>query len=134
MNRRVLVADDEELIRKSLTDFLINWGWDVKEVEDGDTAIDLVLSDHFDLFICDTLRPDRSGWDVLREVKSNPKTKNLPVIFLTTKNEDPDLFQGYTLGADYYITKPFTKTQLLQGIHLMLEGHLMTPVLAEAIS
>jgi DNA-binding response OmpR family regulator len=52
-------------------------------------------------------------------VKSNPKTKAIPVIVLTAKNEDSDMFKGYDLGVNYYMTKPFTKAQLIYGLRLM---------------
>jgi DNA-binding response OmpR family regulator len=53
--------------------------------------------------------PNKNRWGELKEVRSNPKTKDIPVIFLTAKNEDSDMFKGYELGANYYITKLFTK-------------------------
>jgi DNA-binding response OmpR family regulator len=76
--------------------------------------------DDFDLLICDILMPKKDGWEVIREMKSNPKTKSIPVIVLTAKNEDSDMFKGYNLGANYYMTKPFTKSQLIYGLKLML--------------
>ena len=63
--------------------------------------------------------PNKNGWEVLKEVRLNPKTKDIPVIVLTAKNEDTDMFKGYDLGANYYITKPFTKEQLLFGLKMM---------------
>jgi DNA-binding response OmpR family regulator len=75
--------------------------------------------DDFDLLICDILMPKKDGWEVIKEVRSNSKTKHLPVIVLTAKNEDSDMFKGYDLGANYYMTKPFTKAQLLYGLRLM---------------
>jgi len=56
---------------------------------------------------------------VLKEMRSNPKTKDISVIVLTAKNENPDMFREYNLGANYYMTKPFTKAQLLHGLKLM---------------
>jgi DNA-binding response OmpR family regulator len=76
----------------------------------------------FDFLILDILMPNKDGWEVLKEVKSNPKTKDIPVIVLTAKNEDSDMFKGYELGASYYLTKPFTKAQLLYGLKLIFEG------------
>jgi two-component system alkaline phosphatase synthesis response regulator PhoP/two-component system response regulator VicR len=75
--------------------------------------------DHVDLLICDIMMPKKDGWQVLKEVKSNPKTMHIPAIVLTAKNEDKDMFKGYDLGADYYMMKPFTKAQLLYGLKLM---------------
>jgi two-component system alkaline phosphatase synthesis response regulator PhoP/two-component system response regulator VicR len=121
MKRKVLIVDDEEVIRKFLRIHLDKLGYEVMEAADGEQAIEQLGKDDFDLLICDILMPKKDGWEVIKEAKSNPKTKNLPVIVLTAKNEDSDMFKGYDLGANYYMTKPFTKDQLLYGLKLMLE-------------
>lgn len=121
MSKRVLIVDDEEVIRKFLKIHLAKLGYEVKEAADGEQAIEQLGIDDFDLLICDILMPKKDGWEVMKEVKSNPKTKNLPVIILTAKNEDSDMFKGYDLGVNYYMTKPFTKAQLLYGLKLMLD-------------
>jgi DNA-binding response OmpR family regulator len=121
MRKKVLIVDDEEVIRKFLRIHLAKLGYEVKEAADGEQAIEQLGKDDFDLLICDILMPKKDGWEVIKEVKSNPKTKNLPVIVLTAKNEDSDMFKGYDLGANYYMTKPFTKAQLLYGLKLMLD-------------
>jgi CheY-like chemotaxis protein len=120
MSRKILIVDDEEVIRKSLRVHLTNLGYEVKEAADGQQAIDQIGGDAFDLLICDIMMPKKDGWEVIKEVKSDPKTKDIPVIVLTAKNEDMDMFRGYDLGANYYMTKPFTKAQLLYGLQLML--------------
>jgi CheY-like chemotaxis protein len=119
MKRKVLIVDDEEVIRKLLRIHLAKLGYEVEEAADGDQALEQLGKDNFDLLICDILMPKKDGWEVIKEVKSNPRTKNLPVIVLTAKNEDSDMFKGYDLGANYYMTKPFTKAQLLYGLKLM---------------
>ena len=119
MSKKVLVADDEEVIRKILGTWLVKSGYRVREAVDGDQAIDALDSEYFDLLILDMLTPRKDGWQVLREVKSNPKTKDMAVIVLTTCSEDADMFKGYELGASYFITKPFTKAQLFYGLQLM---------------
>lgn len=119
MCRKILIVDDEEVIRKFLRINLIKWGHDVTEASDGVKALEQLAKGDFDLLICDILMPHKNGWQVLKEVKSNPKTMDLPVIILTAKNEDTDMFKGYDSGADYYMTKPFTKAQLLHGLKLM---------------
>ena len=119
MGKRVLIVDDEEIIRKFLRINLLKWGYEVKEAVDGLEALEQLGNDNYDLLICDILMPNKNGWEVLKEVRSNPKTKDMPVIILTAKNEDSDMFQGYELGANYYMTKPFTKDQLLYGLKLM---------------
>jgi DNA-binding response OmpR family regulator len=121
MKRKILIVDDEEVIRKFLRIHLDKLGYEVMEAADGEQAIEQLKGDDFDLLICDIIMPKKDGWEVIKEVKSNPKTKNLPVIVLTAKNEDSDMFKGYDLGANYYMTKPFTKSQLLYGLKLMFE-------------
>jgi CheY-like chemotaxis protein len=121
MSKKVLIVDDEEVIRKLLRIHLVKWGYEVKEAVDGVQAIEQIGKDNFDLIICDILMPNMDGWQVLKEVKLNPKTKDMPVIVLTAKNQDNDMFKGYDLGASYYMTKPFTKDQLLYGLKLMFE-------------
>ncbi len=119
MKRKILIVDDEEVIRKILRIHLDKLGYEVKEAADGEQAIEELGKDVFDLLICDVLMPKKDGWEVVKEVKSNSKTKHLPVILLTAKNEDSDMFKGYDLGANYYMTKPFTKAQLIYGLRLM---------------
>ncbi len=119
MKKKILIVDDEEVIRKFLKIHLTKLGYEVTEAADGVQAIDQLGKDDFDLLICDILMPKKDGWEVIREVKSNPKTKAIPVIVLTAKNEDSDMFKGYDLGANYYMTKPFTKAQLIYGLKLM---------------
>jgi DNA-binding response OmpR family regulator len=121
MKRKILVVDDEEVIRKFLRIHLAKLGYEVMEAADGEQAIMQLGKDDFDLLICDILMPKKDGWEVIKEAKSNPKTKDIPVIILTAKNEDSDMFKGYDLGASYYMTKPFTRGQLLYGLKLMLE-------------
>jgi len=120
MSKRVLIIDDEEIIRKFLKINLLKWGYEVKEAADGIEALEQLDHDNYDLLICDILMPNKDGWEVLKGVRSNPKVKDIPVIVLTAKNEDRDMFTGYELGANYYMTKPFTKDQLLYGVKLML--------------
>jgi CheY-like chemotaxis protein len=122
MSKRILVVDDEEIIRKGLRIHLTNSGYEVREAADGEEAIEEVKRNNFDLLICDIMMPKKDGWEVLEFVRSQPRTKDIPVIFLTAKNKDSDMFKGYDLGANYYMTKPFTKAQLLYGLKLMFEG------------
>jgi DNA-binding response OmpR family regulator len=120
MSRKILIVDDEEVIRKFLRVHLTKLGYEVKEAADGEQAIEQIGKDDFDLLICDILMPKKDGWEVIKEVKSDSKTKDIPVIVLTAKNEDADMFRGYDMGVNYFMTKPFTKAQLLYGLKLML--------------
>ena len=122
MSKKVLIVDDEEVIRKTLRIHLGKMGYELQEAIDGVEAMDKLRNESFDLLISDILMPKKNGWELLKEVRANQNTKDLPVILLTAKNEDTDMFKGYDLGANYYITKPFTKVQLLYGVKLMLGG------------
>ncbi|MDI6761719.1 MAG: response regulator [Thermodesulfobacteriota bacterium] len=119
MGKKVLVADDEKVIRKFLKIHLDKWGYKVKEAGDGVEVLEQLCNEDFDFILLDIRMPKKDGWQVLEEMRSNPKTKNIPVIVLTAKNEDSDMFRGYDLGANYYMTKPFTKAQLFYGIQLI---------------
>ena len=124
MKRRVLIVDDEEVIRSYLRIHLAKLGYDVREAADGEQAIEELEKGDFDPLICDILMPKKGGWEVIKEVRSNSRTKHLPVIVLKAKNEETDMFKGYDLGANYYMTKPFTKAELLYGLRLMFDGSL----------
>ncbi len=121
MNKRILIVDDEEVIRKFLKIHLTKLGYEVMEAEDGQKAIEKIGEIKFDLIICDVMMPNKNGWEVVKEMRSNSELSEIPIILLTAKNEDADMFKGYELGANYYMTKPFTKDQLLYGIKLMFE-------------
>jgi len=121
MSKRILIVDDEEVIRKFLKIHLSKLGYEVTEAEDGEKAIEKIGGGKFDLIICDVMMPKKNGWEVIKEVKSNPELNEIPIILLTAKNDEVDMFKGYELGANYYMTKPFTKDQLLYGLKLMFE-------------
>jgi two-component system response regulator ResD len=120
-SERVLIVEDDEVIRKFLRLQLGKWGYPVEEAEDGVEATLKLEKAHFDLIICDIAMPKKDGWALIEEVRLSPEANNIPVIVLTAKNKDSDMFKGYELGANYYITKPFTKAQLLHGIQMVLK-------------
>jgi len=117
--RKVLVIDDEESIRKLIKKLLERWQYEVEESADGEEAVEELRRGHFDLLICDIRMPRKNGWEVLEAVKSSPKTSNVPVIVLTGMNDDEDMLKCYDSGAEYYISKPFTASQLLYGVRMM---------------
>lgn len=120
-NKRILIVEDEKVVREFLMLQLSKWGYKVTEAEDGVQAILKLGKDNFDLIISDIMMPDKDGWELIKEVRLSPKTKHIPIIVLTTKDKDCDMFKGYELGANYYIPKPFTTAQLLHGIKLVFE-------------
>ena len=120
-NRKVLIVEDEEVIRKVLRLTLTKWGFQVEEAEDGVQALRKLGQEKYHLLISDIMMPNMDGWELIREVKRNPNTQDIRIIALTVKNKDSDMFRGYELGANYYMTKPFTKAQLQYGIQLALD-------------
>ena len=117
--RKVLVIDDEENIRKLIKRLLERWEYDVKESADGEEAVVELGRSQFDLLICDIRMPRKDGWEVLEAVKSSPKNSSIPVIVLTGMNDDNDMIKCYESGVEYYISKPFTPSQLLYGVRMM---------------
>lgn len=121
VHKKILVVDDSVWIRNMLKNYLHSWGHEVREAEDGVEALKRLQEEEFDLMICDVVMPNKNGWEVLSEVKKDPKTQEMPVIMLTSMSKDSDMLHGYELGATYYMTKPFTKAQLQYGLQLMFE-------------
>jgi len=118
--KKVLIVEDEEVIRKVLRLNLSKWGFEVNEAEDGLSALAKLGKESYALIICDILMPNMDGWELIKQIKKNPKTQGLRIIALTSRNKDADVRKGYELGADYYITKPFTGAQLRHGIQMIL--------------
>jgi CheY-like chemotaxis protein len=118
--RKILVVDDDEKVRRFIRALLERWGFEVEEAGDGAEAIDVVGREAFDLLILDLVMPVMDGWQVLGAVKSDPRTEEIPVIVLTGISDQETMIKGYDRGVSYFITKPFTSSQLLYGIRLML--------------
>lgn len=105
MSKTILLVDDEPRMRKLLSDFLRRDGYQVVEADNGLTALQLTESEAIDLLILDVMMPVHDGWTVCRELR---KRSSLPIILLTAKSEEADQLLGFELGADEYITKPFS--------------------------
>ncbi|HEV7887010.1 MAG TPA: response regulator [Acidimicrobiales bacterium] len=117
---RILVADDDQHIRELLTLNLEAEGFDVVAAADGEQAWELVRTCLPDLVVLDVMMPERDGLDVLGSLKSHPRTKDIPVVLLTAKATDAEVWEGWRAGADYYITKPFNLDELLHFVELLL--------------
>ena len=103
---KILVVDDESRMRKLVRDFLIRDNFDVLEAADGEEALDIFYRDkEISLIILDIMMPKINGWDVCREIR---ETSKIPIIMLTAKGEETDELQGFDLGVDEYIAKPFS--------------------------
>ena len=116
---KILIADDEQKIRKLVCDFLKNVGYETLEAEDGDEALALFQKheDDIDLVILDIMMPGLNGWEVCKEVRA---LSDVPVIMLTARSEEFDELLGYESGADDYVTKPFSPTILVKKVEALL--------------
>ena len=119
-NTYVLVADDEFRIRKLLGDFLQREGYKVLEAEDGEETIDLMFSSKvkIDLVILDVMMPKYDGCVVLERIR---EFSTVPVIMLTARSDENDQLKGFKLGADDYVTKPFSPSVLMARINKLLK-------------
>ncbi|SHH03983.1 DNA-binding response regulator, OmpR family, contains REC and winged-helix (wHTH) domain [Thermosyntropha lipolytica DSM 11003] len=116
--KKVLVVDDEERIRKLVGDFLKKEGFKVIEAEDGRKALEILEEDReINLVILDVMMPEYDGWAVLREIR---KRSRLPVVMLTARDGEEDEVFGFELGADEYISKPFSPQILTARIKAIL--------------
>lgn len=115
---KILVADDEQKIRKLVGGFLEKSGYSVVEAEDGDEAYRIFCENKdIDLLILDIMMPGLNGWEVCRKVR---ETSNVPVIMLTARSEEFDVLTGYENGADDYVTKPFSPGVLVKRVEAVL--------------
>lgn len=121
--RRVLVVDDEPGIREVLTLNLRVEGFEVTAADNGRAAVDAVRRDLPDLVIMDIMMPTCDGLTALREVKADPRTADVPVVLLTAKATDAEIWEGWEAGADYYITKPFDIDEILNFINYLRVEH-----------
>jgi len=121
-NRTIMVVDDNADIVTVIKTILEVKGYALQVAYSGQEAFNLLGEQKPDLIILDILMPTIDGLEVLTRLKGDPGTASIPVILLTSKVEYNDVLIGYKTGANYYITKPFTKGQLLGGINLVLGG------------
>jgi len=119
-NRTIMVVDDNVDIVAIIKTILEDKGYALQFAYSGQEAFNLLGEQKPDLIILDILMPIIDGLEVLTRLKGDPDTASIPVILLTSKVEYKDVLIGYNMGANYYITKPFTKGQLLEGINLVL--------------
>jgi two-component system alkaline phosphatase synthesis response regulator PhoP len=118
--KKVLVVEDEEDISKLLAINLIKNEYSVTSVTSGEKALDVIKNDNFDLVLLDLMLPGINGIEVCKTLKSNPLTRELPVIMLTAKGEEVDIIKGFECGADDYVTKPFNLKVLMARVKTAL--------------
>ncbi|MFP4323211.1 MAG: response regulator [Anaerolineales bacterium] len=120
---KILVIEDEQSLREDIIEILRYEDFDVLGSENGIKGLEAIRTQLPDLIICDIMMPELDGYGVLIELRSNPTTVNIPVIFLTAKTNRADMRRGMELGADDYLTKPFTQPELIAAINTRLEKH-----------
>jgi len=124
MNRktRLLIIEDEAAIRAGLIDVFVFHGYEVDFAEDGGTGLKKALTGLFDLIVLDVMLPGMNGFDVCEHIRSEDREQ--PIIMLTARGTDDDIIQGLSLGADDYVAKPFSVTQLVLRVEAVLRRSL----------
>ena len=113
---KILVIEDEQPIRENIVEILEIEDYTVLSAENGQIGVDLAQKNLPDLILCDVMMPELNGYYVLSELRSHAETQTIPLIFLTAKTAREDMRLGMDLGADYYLTKPFTRDELLGAV------------------
>ena len=117
-NQKILIADDESRLRKLVRYYLTRENYDVIEAADGEEALELFYREpKIDLIILDIMMPKHNGYEVCKEIR---QTSKVPILMLTAKGEEADVLQGFDIGADEYITKPFSPRILVARINAVL--------------
>ena len=110
---RILIIEDEESIANLEKDYLELSGFEVEIENQGDVGLKRALSEDFDLFILDLMLPEMDGFEICKEIRNH---KNTPILMVTTKKDDIDKIRGLGLGADDYMTKPFSPSEMVARV------------------
>ncbi|MGG0457022.1 response regulator transcription factor [Bacillus mycoides] len=118
MNKTVLLVEDERRLREIVSDYFRNEGFEVIEAEDGKKALELFAEHTIDLIMLDIMLPEIDGWSVCRRIR---KESAVPIIMLTARSDEDDTLLGFELGADEYVTKPFSPKVLVARAKTLLK-------------
>jgi len=119
MDKTILIVEDEPILREVLKDFFLNESYQVFEAEDGREALTLFTSHHIDLVVLDIMLPKLDGWSVCQTIRDQSE---VPIIMLTARSEEEDTLLGFELGADDYVTKPYSPPILLARAKRLLQS------------
>lgn len=122
MNPKILIADDEPNILISLEFLMKREGYQVVLARDGQEAIDAIVRERPALVLLDVMMPVKTGFDVCHEVRAHEAVKDTLIVMLTAKGRDTDVAKGLALGANAYMTKPFSTKELVQQVQTLLAG------------
>lgn len=131
INERILIVDDEERIRRLLRMYLEKEGYLIEEAEDGESALQLVMNTDYDLILLDLMLPGIDGIEVCSKLR---QIKSTPVIMLTAKGEESNRVQGFEVGADDYVVKPFSPREVIYRVKAILRRSSATAFLSKADS
>ena len=121
MTRTVLLVDDEPNIILSLEFLIEQAGYEARVARDGEAALKAIEEHKPDLVLLDVMLPKRDGFDVCERIRANPAWKNIRIVMLTAKGRDSEREKGLALGADAYITKPFSTREAMEQIKRFLD-------------
>jgi DNA-binding response OmpR family regulator len=121
MPREILIVEDEPGVALAIQFLMEQQGHRVLVAERGEDALELVYKYKPDLILLDIMLPGISGWEVCEIIRLNPAYRNIKVIFLTARGNEAEIARGLALGADAYITKPFSNDQLVAKVNRLLE-------------
>ncbi|MDO9202904.1 MAG: response regulator [Hydrogenophaga sp.] len=120
MSQKILIADDEPNILISLEFLMKREGYEVVVARDGQEALDAILKERPALVLLDVMMPVKTGFDVCHEVRAHEAVRDTLIIMLTAKGRDTDVAKGLALGANAYMTKPFSTKELVQKVRELL--------------
>lgn len=121
MAKKVLIADDEPNIVTSLEFLLEHNGYDVRVARDGQEVLDQLPEYQPDLILLDVMMPVRNGFEICQTIRANPEWRGMKIVMLTAKGRDIEATKGLALGADAYVTKPFSTKDLVERVRELLE-------------
>lgn len=116
----VLIAEDEPSILESLDFILRRAGWSIDSVTDGEAVLERVRHNRPRVLVLDVMLPRRSGFDVLKQLRADGETRNLPVLILTAKGQQQDKRIAEELGADGFVTKPYSNAEVVGAVRQLL--------------
>lgn len=119
MSKTIMIVEDEQILREIIKDYLLEEGYEVLEADDGKKALALFQEHELDLIILDIMLPELDGWSVCKRIR---KVSNVPIIMLTARSDEDDTLMGFELGADDYVTKPYSPAILLARAKRLLES------------
>ncbi len=119
MPKNILIVEDEDILREIMKDYLLDEGYNVVEAVDGNEALAIFEEKEIHLIILDIMLPELDGWSVCKRVR---KTSNVPIIMLTARSDEDDTLLGFELGADDYVTKPYSPPILLARVKRLIQS------------